>query len=83
MWWKIVLIVLALPVVATVTFMLWDSANRKEIMLLSYSDLAITKLKDGTYIGEFIGTASHLRDTRVSWLLKKGTSRLSQSSREQ
>lgn len=38
MWWQILLIILALLGIATGIFMWWDSANRKEVMELTFSD---------------------------------------------
>ncbi len=41
-------------------------------MALTFSNLEFTNLKDGTYIGQFIGTTSHLRDAKVELVVEEG-----------
>nr|WP_319474639.1 FMN-binding protein [uncultured Sphaerochaeta sp.] len=72
MWWKILLIIIGVIGAGMGIFMAWDSANRKEAKALTFSELDFSNLQDGTYIGEFIGTTSHIRDTKVELVVEGG-----------
>jgi uncharacterized protein with FMN-binding domain len=62
--WIIVTIIFTVMIIAAFVSISIDAPGRKEIQQLSFSG-QFSKLNNGTYIGEYIGTKSHLRDTKV------------------
>ncbi|ADY14352.1 MAG: FMN-binding protein [Sphaerochaeta sp.] len=42
-----------------------DSPNRKEASQLQFAQVQFSNLKDGTYVGQWNGSTSHVRDTKV------------------
>ncbi|MGB4587739.1 MAG: FMN-binding protein [Clostridiaceae bacterium] len=71
MWVAIAIIVLVLSGGALGAILI-DGPNRREITELSFPNINFSKLRDGTYIGEYKGTKSHLRDTTVEVTLAGG-----------
>ncbi|OQB24475.1 MAG: FMN-binding domain protein [Firmicutes bacterium ADurb.Bin182] len=49
-----------------------DAPGRREIAELTFAPVDFKNLKDGTYIGEYKGTKSHLRDTKVEVTVSGG-----------
>ena len=72
-WWIIpILLLLVLCAVGTAA-VLSDAPSRREISALSIENVDFTNLKDGTYIGSFVGTKSNLRDTTVEVVIASGS----------
>ena len=72
-WWLIpILLLLALCAVGTAA-VLSDAPSRREISSLPIGDVDFSNLKDGTYIGSYIGTESNLRDTTVEVVISSGS----------
>lgn len=42
-----------------------DGPNRKEASQLQFAQVQFSNLKDGTYVGQWNGSTSHVRDTKV------------------
>jgi len=49
-----------------------DGPGRREIMELTFSDVDFNNLKNGTCVGEYKGTKSHLRDVMVEITVSGG-----------
>jgi len=71
MWVPILIIVIVISGGALGAILI-DGPNRREISELSFPHIDFSKLRDGTYIGEYIGTKSHLRDTKVEVTITGG-----------
>ncbi|AEV28823.1 hypothetical protein SpiGrapes_0998 [Sphaerochaeta pleomorpha str. Grapes] len=71
MFWILMIIVCAI-VAVLIAGMLLDAPGRKEIAELTFSSIDFDTLQDGTYVGEFKGTKSHMRDTQVAVVVSKG-----------
>ena len=69
--WIVLGIVLVL-VVAITALLLLDAPGRREIAQLSFSSIDFSNLHDGTYVGNFKGEKSHLRDTQVEVVVSEG-----------
>jgi uncharacterized protein with FMN-binding domain len=69
--WVVLLIILGLLAIGAFVAMSIDAPGRKEIQQFTFSG-GFSKLNDGTYIGEYIGTKSHLRDTKVEVRISGG-----------
>lgn len=70
--WIVLLILIAVIGVGVLGGLLADAPGRREAGKLSFSDVKFKNLKDGTYIGEFKGEKSHLRDTKVEVTISDG-----------
>ncbi len=70
MW--IIIIVVAILGVAALGGILGDAPGRNEIKDLTFSDVEFKNLRDGTFVGEYKGTKSHLRDTKVEITVSEG-----------
>ncbi|MDD4038305.1 MAG: FMN-binding protein [Sphaerochaeta sp.] len=64
MWW-ILFALLVLIAVGLVMAMRVDGPNRKEASQLQFENVQFSNLKDGTYVGKWEGSTSHIRDTQV------------------
>ncbi len=69
--WIAIIVVVVLGGVAVGGLMV-DGPGRREIAELSISSMDFKNLRDGTYIGEYQGTKSHIRDTKVEVTIKGG-----------
>jgi uncharacterized protein with FMN-binding domain len=69
--WIILIFIFMVLIIGAIVTICADSPGRKEIQQLSFSG-EFSKLNDGTYIGEYIGTKSHLRDTKVEVRISGG-----------
>lgn len=69
--WILVIIVFAM-VSVLIAGLLLDAPGRKEIAELTFSQIDFGTLRDGTFVGEYKGTKSHLRDTQVTVVVSKG-----------
>lgn len=69
--WIIILLIFAVLAIGAFIAMSIDAPGRMEIQQLSFSG-EFSKLNDGTYVGEYIGTKSHLRDTKVEVKISGG-----------
>lgn len=63
--WYVILVVLLIISGLALTGILIDGPGRREIAGLSFPPINFKKLHDGTYIGEYKGTKSHIRDAQV------------------
>lgn len=63
--WIVLFIILVIIVVVLVGGLLFDAQRRREINELTINAVDFKKLRDGIYVGEYIGTKSHFSDTRV------------------
>lgn len=70
--WITITIIAGVIVVGMLGGILADAPGRKEIMDMTISDVDFSNLKDGTYIGEYHGTKSHSRDTKVEVVVSGG-----------
>jgi len=70
--WTILLILMAVVGVGLLGGFLADAPSRREAGKLSFSDVEFKNLVDGTYIGEFKGEKSHLRDAKVEVMISEG-----------
>lgn len=68
----VVLIVIAVVGIGLLGGFLADAPSRQEAGKLSFSDVKFKNLIDGTYIGEFKGEKSHLRDASVEVMISGG-----------
>ena len=62
--WIVILIVVIIAA-GILAGLLADAPGRREIAGLTFSEVDFENLRDGTYVGEYKGTKSHLRDTKV------------------
>jgi len=72
---KMGIVVLILVVVVSVGLLggvLADGPGRREAGELVFSEVKFKNLVDGTYIGEFKGEKSHLRDAKVEMMISSG-----------
>jgi len=72
MWW-IILVIVAIIILGLGVGLLADAPGRKEALELTYSKINFNSFGDGTYIGEYQGTKSHMRDTKVEVKIDDGT----------
>ncbi|MDF2877336.1 MAG: FMN-binding domain protein [Clostridia bacterium] len=70
--WLVILVVLSMIALVAISAFLADASERKEIQGLTIKNLDFTKLKNGVYTGEYIGTKGHFRDTTVEVTIFKG-----------
>lgn len=68
----IVVILITVIGVGLLAGFLADAPGRREAGELVFSDVKFKNLIDGTYIGEFKGEKSHLRDARVEVTISAG-----------
>ncbi len=69
--WKVILIIFCALALTCLIAVFADAPGRKEIQQLALSG-GFGELKDGTYIGEYIGTKSYVRDTRLEVQISGG-----------
>lgn len=69
--WSVLLIIFGVLVIVALVFVFADAPGRHEIQQLSFRG-EFTELNDGTYVGEYNGTKSHLRDTRLEVRISDG-----------
>lgn len=72
---KMGIVVLILVVVVGIGLLggvLADGPGRREAGELVFSEVKFKNLVDGTYIGEFKGEKSHLRDAKVEMMISSG-----------
>lgn len=70
--WMVLLVLLAVVGVGLLGGFLADAPSRREAGKLSFSDVKFKNLVDGTYIGEFKGKKSRLRDAEVEVMISEG-----------
>ncbi len=70
--WIVILIIAVLIAAGLIVGILADAPGRREIGKLSFSDVDFKKLRNGTYVGEYKGTKSHFRDTKVQVMISEG-----------
>ena len=70
--WNVVLIVTLVISGLALAGILIDVPGRREIAGLSFPLINFKKLHDGTYIGDYKGTKSHLRDAQVKVTISGG-----------
>ncbi len=70
--WIIILIVIGVIGAGLIGGILISSPARREIQELTIADVNFNKLKDGTYVGEYVGTKDHLRDAKVEVTISGG-----------
>lgn len=63
--WLILLIVAGVAVLGTMIALFADAPGRQELQSLTIGDIDFTRLRDGTYIGEYTGTNGSSRNTMV------------------
>lgn len=71
--WIIILIVVGVITVVSVGGIIISAPGRREIAELDINNIDFNKLRDGTYIGEYVGTKDHFRDTKVKVTISGGT----------
>lgn len=70
--WIIILIILGVLGVVCVGGILATGPGRREIKELTFTNVNFNKLRDGTYLGEYIGIKDHFRDTKVQVIISSG-----------
>lgn len=70
--WIIILIVVGVIAVVSVGGIIISAPGRREIAELDINNINFNKLRDGTYVGEYIGTKDHFRDTKVKVTISGG-----------
>lgn len=70
--WVTILIIVVVISGGALGAILIDGPNRREINELSFPHIDFSKLRDGTYVGEYKGTKSHLRDTKLEVKISGG-----------
>jgi uncharacterized protein with FMN-binding domain len=70
--WIVIFVILGVLVAVIVGGILSTAPGRREVMNLTINNIDFSKLRDGTYEGEFIGTKDHLRDTKVQVTISSG-----------
>ena len=70
--WIVIGIIVGVIAIGVTGGLLADAPGRREIKELSFSTLDFKNLRDGTYIGEYVGEKSHSRDTKVEVLISGG-----------
>jgi len=70
MW--IVLVIVGVIAVGLLGGFLADGPGRREIAELSFAEGNFDNLRDGTYVGEFKGSKSHMRDAKVEVTVSGG-----------
>lgn len=70
MW--VLLIIVGVIAAGLLGGILSDAPGRREIGLLTFSTVDFNNLRDGFYIGEYKGTKSHFRDTKVEVTISGG-----------
>ncbi|WP_410768813.1 FMN-binding protein [Fontibacillus sp. BL9] len=69
---RIILLVLSVAVLGTVIALLADAPARRELRYLAIGDVDFTRLRDGTYIGEYAGTKGSSRNATVEVTISGG-----------
>lgn len=69
--WTAILIIFGVLAIVTIVFVFVDAPGRKEIQQLTFSG-GFNELNDGTYVGEYKGTKSQLRNTKLEVLIAGG-----------
>lgn len=69
--WILIIIIAIIALVSTVAI-LADAPSRREIQNLAIGSVDFNKLQDGTYIGEYNGTKSNIRDTQLEVTISGG-----------
>ena len=72
MWWLWVVIPLGVIVVGMGAAFLWAMPGWNEARGLTFADLDFTKISDGTYVGEYVGTKDSLRNCKVEVTVEGG-----------
>lgn len=70
--WIVVLVILGVIAVVMVGGISADAQGRREIQELTIAPVDFNKLRDGTFVGEYTGTKSHFRDTKVQVMISAG-----------
>lgn len=67
-----IIVVVAILGVAMLGGILADAPGRNEIKELTFSNLKLKNLRNGTFVGEYKGTKSKSRDTKVEITVSEG-----------
>ncbi len=70
--WLVLLIIVGAAVLGTMIVLLADTPERQELQVLTIGDIDFTRLRDGTYIGEYIGTKGSSRNATVEVTISNG-----------
>ncbi len=70
--WIVILIIVMIIAAGLLGGILVDAPGRREIGVLTISAVDFINFRDGTYIGEYKGTKSHSRDTKVEVIISGG-----------
>ncbi|OPA74589.1 FMN-binding protein [Paenibacillus selenitireducens] len=70
--WIVILIILGVIAVISLGGILSSAPGRREVQKLTIDAVDFKKLRDGTYVGEYIGTKDHSRDTKVQVSIAAG-----------
>ena len=70
--WITILIIVGVIAIGATGGILADAPGRREIKELTFSKVDFKNLRDGTYIGEYVGEKSHSRDTKVEVSISGG-----------
>ncbi len=68
----VIVVIVGVIALALIGGILLSAPGRREIKELTISAVDFGKLRDGTYVGEYIGTKDHFRDTKVEVTISGG-----------
>lgn len=71
--WMIILSFLGVIAVLVWGGILFSAPGRREVQRLTINVIDFDKLRDGIYVGEYIGTKDHSRDTKVQASISMGS----------
>ena len=67
----VILVILGIVVVALGGGFLSDASGRRDVQELTINEVDFKRLRYGVYVGEYIGTKNHSRDTEVQVTLSE------------
>lgn len=70
--WIAVLIILGVFVLVLCAALIADAPSRRETAELTFGEIDFGSLKDGVYVGEYVGTKGHMRDAAVEVTVSGG-----------
>jgi uncharacterized protein with FMN-binding domain len=70
--WIVILIIVVVIAAGALGGILADAPGRREIAEFSFPLIDFKNLRNGTYVGEYKGTKSHSRDTKVEVTISRG-----------
>lgn len=70
--WIIIVVIVAVLGIAALGGILVDAPGRHEIEKLTFSNVKFKNLRNGTFIGKYVGKKAHLRDVKLEMTVSGG-----------